>query len=156
MSKIGRDGLDKLKGKRDEDEFPTLQNTTPLQQMVRGGPRKPQPFPSSGDMEKLINCPRCKHKRVPFWYAPYERAYETECLNCGQAMVIRDDSKPLSVIMQEGGFTPTFFDDVTWDREEGVMKGDATGHYEHVREKQDLGVQEAHTKGLLPSMGAHN
>lgn len=152
MRKSARDAL---KGTRDPDQFPILERKTPLQELIRGGPNKPQPFPDSGRMEKLMNCPRCRQKRVPFWYAPYERFYETQCLNCGQSMVIHPKGRRLEDL---GGISasPQRFQDVSFDREKGLLEGDATQAFEHAHKKHDLGVRKAHTKGLIPKMEEHD
>lgn len=150
-----RNARNRLKGRRDPDDFPILERKTPLQELVRGGPHKPQPFPDSGRMEKLMNCPRCTKKRVPFWYAPYERFYETQCLGCGQTMVIRPEGQRLQDL---GGVTasPSPFQDVTFNRDKALLSGDATQAFDHAHEKHDLGVREAHAKGLIPSMDEHD
>lgn len=143
---------DALKGKRDPDQFPILTQTTPLQELVRGGPSKPQPFPDSGVMEKLINCPRCQHKRVPYWYAPYEAYYKTQCLDCGQLLVIHPEDyrrEHLGTVLKQ----PSLLDVTGYDAERNIVHGDATAAFEHAREKHDLGVRKAHAQGLIPKMG---
>lgn len=58
------------------------------------GPRHPEPFPSDGKPVKLLTCPVCKMKGVPYYFTPKEQAYPTACQKCGAVHVIHGDDVP--------------------------------------------------------------
>lgn len=118
-----------------------------LRASLKIGPRRPMPFPESGKMYKLTNCPTCKLKAVVLFYAPYERGYPTMCIKCGQRGVIKPQGVSMAQIQQAGGFTP---------RAAGIRPNqrwglDATKFYDERRDMNSIGIKRAYSQGYVPS-----
>lgn len=115
------------------------------------GPRKAQPFPGSGKLERLLICPRCQNKGMLYYWAPYERGYETQCIKCGVRGVIHPkDMSPSEIQQQPDGFSPSPIGFNNRSKSENHVMFDATDAFDHIHEKHDIGVQRAYREGLLP------
>jgi hypothetical protein len=122
-----------------------------LRLSLKIGPRRPMPFPDSGKMYKLINCPTCKLKAVVLFYAPYERGYPTMCIKCGQRMAIKPEGTSMADIQQAGGFTPRAVG-IRTNQRWGL---DATKFYDERRDISSIGAKRAYRQGYMPSPVDH-
>ena len=113
---------------------------------MRVGPRRPMPFPTTGEQYQLMQCPTCKMKGMLFFYAPYEHAYPTRCIKCKAMHVVKRNDKTLREIQKGGGFTP-LAQGIRSSQRWGM---DATQFYDKKRELQDAGLKSAHSQGLVP------
>lgn len=135
--------------KREPDQFPILNKRHPLQGIIQGAPKHIMPFPDSGLMVRLIQCPRCTQKHMPLFYAPTEIVYQTECLACGQRAAI----KPSDLAMRDVQQQPKRVGAMRNRRVHGdgeLITGDATKAYDRYRDMHDMGVKASHRKGLIP------
>lgn len=61
-----------------------------------------EPMPSDGRLVKLVECLRCRMQKVPYVFAPRNRAYVSKCRGCGQPHVFHPKDMSMSHVQRAG------------------------------------------------------
>lgn len=102
-------------------------------------PRSPQPFPVSGKPVKLVQCPRCRLKHLPIFFAPHEKAYPTRCRNCGIVVLIKPQDVPVGELMLDKRGRRGFHHNPFLRPKNDGRIIDARRYHDELRIKHDLG-----------------
>lgn len=94
-----------------------------------------EPMPSDGRIVKLVACLRCKHKAVPYVFAPRNRVYTSTCRDCGQPHVFHPKDFDMSIVQREGA-KQAVGPERTYRGQKYV---DASKTFEDLKRKRELG-----------------